>query len=116
MDRIKPISEILWDIKRRMAASTTGNDQGICALVDIEFAANYLPVMCYYRAMDDFDAALKAWPEHTGRRCYPVPSSVAWLSPVEAFYDLHRWSGEYGGNRMRLLNFLIRYFEAKENA
>lgn len=58
------------------------------------------------------------WPEHTGNPLYPVPGPKAkgrlYPADAEVTYDFteNKWAGEYGGNRMRLLNYLIRRAES----
>lgn len=57
------------------------------------------------------------WPEHTGNPMYPVPGPAgqrSYAADPELAYDFseNKWAGEYGGNRMRLLNYLIRRAES----
>jgi hypothetical protein len=59
------------------------------------------------------------WPESTGNEGYPVPAPsnigprrTFWGTPEEqAYWTLDRWAGEYGGSRIRLLNYMIRRIE-----
>lgn len=62
----------------------------------------------------------KAWPEFSGSDAYPVPSE-SWRTPADA-YDRagedQMWNPdhEYGAARLRLVDWLVNYFEGKENA
>ncbi len=58
--------------------------------------------------------AFAEWPEFSGHPDYPVP--LAGWSPEAAYYNFPSWEGEYGAARMRLLDFLIGYFEERTNA
>lgn len=123
------ISKILWSIKKDMAACRWSSGPGLCALIETELEQRLIGsingLSDYTRACRAVRNAMAEWPEHSGRAAYPVRAPLGFqydglkadwdLAPI-AYSVLPRWQGEYGGNRMRLLNFLIRYFEAQENA
>lgn len=69
----------------------------------------------YYRLLEvDIDWA--TWPKFSGSLMYPVPSngndpSTAFNNNI--FCRKSMWEGEYGQNRMELLDWLIEQLEAK---
>lgn len=59
--------------------------------------------------------AFKAWPEFSGDKVYPVPGPGD-TRPDVAYHtckDKFNPETEYGAARLRLLDFLIQYFEEK---
>lgn len=61
-----------------------------------------------------FDAAVRSWPEFTGRLGYPVPHPSI-DSPVSAYHNSELgdlWSGAYGDARRRLLDHIIAEMDA----
>lgn len=123
--KVARIVKALWTIKKDMAASPWPSGPGLCALIETELelylTGSTVELQNYTMACRAVRNAMAAWPEHSGSRAYPVKPPTGYTyhgltaSPGCAYADLPRWHGEYGGSRMRLLNFLIRYFEERQD-
>jgi hypothetical protein len=65
----------------------------------------------------EYAEALRAWPEYSGWRYFPVPGPLAKAAmparhnPLWARHALPLWEGEYGESRQRLLDHLADFFE-----
>ncbi|ASD52149.1 hypothetical protein KNT64_gp197 [Pseudomonas phage PspYZU05] len=112
-------------------------DAGICSFcIPDEFSGvlkRYLPVdrhsddeeSCYIDFLEDsatrfLHAVFKKWPKHSGNLAFPVPGPTVTENGVEyimcaydAFATYHCWEGEYGVNRIELLEFCISELETK---
>lgn len=58
----------------------------------------------------------KEWPKHSKDYYYPVPSPNirVYKNPKSAYTVLYKWDGEYGKNRISLLNFVIDILESEK--
>lgn len=96
--------EVLWAIKRkdpRVFQATSG----ICTQVwEHSDTGGRLRLNRYIRSWPEFKAGYR-------KQDYPVAHPV--YSNEMAYVSCRKWKGEYGGNRMRLLNWCIRQEEAR---
>jgi hypothetical protein len=93
--------DVLWHLKQH-GPGPRYRAFGICYI-----ASNSLNTGGDYLRMK---ALFKRWPEYTGSCRYPVPGTDG-RDEEQAYDDGVLWSGEYGGNRLRLINFCIRELE-----
>jgi len=103
----------LRELRRRVEAGTQGNT-GICSQLELSRCSG--SILEYRELRAALAVAFEAWPENTGVRGFPVPSADG-SSPAFAYSYFcdngHRWEGEYGANRIALLEHCILYFEAE---
>lgn len=99
--------DMLYGLKRGVYRA----EFGICSNLEELQAAGAVS----YATRRRIKAMMRRWPEYSGEPNYPVPGIAAYDMCPEITYDDIRlgeyWSGEYGGNRIRLVNFLIRELE-----
>lgn len=54
----------------------------------------------------------ETWKYYSGEPKFPVPSTIEYLAPREAYYsEYNKWQGEYGALRRDLLNHVIEQLE-----
>ena len=78
-------------------------DTGICDLVEEYVCSVYGDdVFDFMDAVhDELSELFTQWPENSGVRCFPVPGGRY------GYLGLHKWRGDYGAARERLLEWLI---------
>ena len=53
-----------------------------------------------------FSDLFEEWPEYSGCNGFPISGLNG--SPTDTYFRLNKWSGSYGGARIRLLDWLIQ--------
>lgn len=100
---------MLWGLKRGVYVA----NYGVCS----QLKAIYECDLITYGLRLRVKGMMRQWPEYTGLSDYPVPGVAAYHMRPDATYDDTKsgeyFSGEYGGNRIRLVNWLIIQLEAE---
>lgn len=87
-------------------------NDGICTYVDgmwraAERSGSDRYVKKVYKLFD-------AWPECSDCNGYPVPSLIEGTDACTMYFNtFNKWEGEYGGARVRLLDFMIERLQAE---
>ena len=79
-------------------------DTGLCCLVEEYLVLQFDdadPIPLHIES-DLLPELFAEWPEYSGSPNFPVPGGTS------AYFGQHRWHGEYGAARERLLNWLIQ--------
>lgn len=106
-DQLKAAIAMLYGLKRSVYLAP----YGICANL-VELSAGGVITQGLKWHIKDL---MRKWPEYTGQPDYPVPGVGRYAMCPETTYDMlpsgEYFKGAYGGNRIRLVNFLIRALE-----
>lgn len=105
--RMQNLITMLWGLKRGVYPAR----HGVCS----QLAAIQKCGLITYELRLRVKRMTRQWPEYTGLADYPVPGVAAYCMCPEYTYDETKsgeyFSGEYGGNRIRLVNWLIIQLE-----
>ncbi len=83
---------------------------GICAHVDRLWSTKTTDFRDLY--MMTMDQLFASWPEFSGNIECPVPSPSVELTARRAYHQAtHKWVGEYGAARIRLLDWMIEQLQ-----
>lgn len=100
---------MLWGLKRGVYVA----NYGVCSQLAALRGCDHITDTLRRRVKK----MMQHWPEYTGLVDYPVPGVAAYGMRPEDTYDDTKsgeyFSGEYGGNRIRLVNWLIIQLEAE---
>ena len=106
-EEIQAAIDMLYGLKRGVYLDQFGICANLLALEGIGGIS--------HRFRQYLKSMMSRWPEYSGDRDYPVAGTAEYGMDAEHTYDNtgtgEYWSGEYGGNRIRLVNFLIRELE-----
>lgn len=110
--QMQNLISMLWGLKRGVYREKYAA-YGVCHQLTVVVDAGLIT-----RTLRDFVKwRMQQWPEYTGHPDYPVPGVAKYAMCPEDTYSHTKsgeyFSGEYGGNRIRLVNFLIRELEAE---
>lgn len=100
------VNQVLMSLKREVALGDAENDAGICDSIKQSITT---------ADMNSMVLLMVDWPEFSGFSVFPVKpagiDSPDWNECETTYCDLSydglMWVGAYGGQRMRLLNWLI---------
>lgn len=107
MNKVKLLNG-LTNILEKVNSEDFYSDMGICGLLEYELD----PELDNNRIWQVINRVLVpyfiSWPQYSGHKCYPVPSTSIYMNREEAFYLTENlWEGEYGALRIDLLNHII---------
>ena len=93
------VQEIILDALIKIKQENWRNGS-ICLEVNI--------LCCFKGVLKELGRIFKLWPKHSGSTSFPVPSCHT--DPNTAFMEaVSMWKGEYGQNRIELLDFCLTY-------
>lgn len=81
-------------------------NRGICCLLTDSNSIYYVPESTFLRGLRIHIASTYG-PAKIGNFIFPVPSPTKKYSNSEAYYNLPKWTGQYGRNRRAYLRYMI---------
>jgi hypothetical protein len=113
MQKLKDLLAKALDIREAIQSSPANYSVGLCRLL--------LSYDTEQEVATAVNKIFERWPESDGRIGYPVPAPKDYVQPsneiygydprISAYYNLPKYTGEYGAARLRLLDFIIAELE-----